>query len=240
MVAPLYAFVKSLPREDGGLKYNAQEAWDYLFQYMQKEDGTSYSLKGSSGIMHGYEKLKKTSEGIKARFDPEKFHGISTAKLDAIASNVYRDYIKNQSADSGALKEILSGIFADVKEGTDWNELQKKAYSAASEILREAVSVNDDLHMAYKAMSKILRETGISLSENGLGTLTGYDGLQDFRRKHFGKILFKQAKVDANSIRYFFCLLLFRHFCAIIETTAKPFIHRRPFYGLPHLFALQP
>lgn len=44
-VAQLYKFVKHIPREDGGLKYSADNANDYLFRYAKKDDGTKYSLK---------------------------------------------------------------------------------------------------------------------------------------------------------------------------------------------------
>ena len=49
-VAQLYDFVKHIPREDGGLKYTAQEARDYLFNYTQKEDGALYSMAGEGAL----------------------------------------------------------------------------------------------------------------------------------------------------------------------------------------------
>ena len=159
-VAHLYNFVKGVPRDDGGLKYTAREANDYLFRYTKKEDGNLYSLKSPDApVGQAISSAKTSIKQIPALF---KHSGVEFGKTNIdigggkfdLATNylaergtknmVFDPYNRGAQENKGTLSYLQSGKRADT--ATCANVLNVIAESAArtNVILEAAKAIKPD------------------------------------------------------------------------------------------------
>ena len=72
-ISQLYRFVKGVKREDGGIKYSAEEKNKYLFPYTKRKDGKLYSHKPSKKASYldiGYHYSESDLHIVQADYAP--------------------------------------------------------------------------------------------------------------------------------------------------------------------------
>ena len=161
-VAQLYKFVKSVPRDDGGLKYTAKEANDYLFTYTQKENGEQYSLKDSdymAAVKRGDTETaqKMVDEAAEAAMPSSKIRG-KDGKLMPVYHGTNDTFYKFDSSIKGGVNGTAEGFgiyTSDKPEVTEaYGDRQIKMYA---NITKPAAS--DKKTISAATLAKLIKDT---------------------------------------------------------------------------------
>lgn len=86
------------------------------------------------------------------------------------------------------LDEVYTYLANGDIEGTSWNEAYKRAYETAVSVLDAASELDDQLWQSYQSLRDYLRTTGIKVNKEDASGLMGYENLEDFRRRNFGRL----------------------------------------------------
>ena len=150
-----------------------------------------FSLKEQNDLLRQNAKLKEVNQELREQFKTTEFAKVDKKSLDQFTKKLLRDY--SSGADINETRTELDDLYTYLANGEDgqnpgWNEAYKRAYEVAVSILESATVVDDQMYRDYKALRERLRTVGITLDRQYSHDLIGYENLEDFRKRNFGRL----------------------------------------------------
>lgn len=182
-----------------------------------------FSMKEQKKMMRDNARLKEVNAALKAQLQTTKFAKVDPKALRSMARDLLKDY--DSDADIDDIQSDLDFLYTylanddpravpateaeslaalansqdEFSQPSKWNTAFRMAYDIARDIV-EAASVTDDtLWREYEGLRNYLRTTGISMDRRYDGDLVGYEGLNDFRKRNFGRIKIVNNGLDVNT-----------------------------------------
>ena len=161
-----------------------------------------YSLKEDDKLLRENAKLKEVNAALKEQFKLTKVAKVDKKSLDAFAKSILKDY--QSGADIVETRQKLDELFTYIANGEGgqapvWEDVWKRAYDTAAEILENASVLDDEMWQSYKGLRDTLRTTGVSLDKRYESDLGGYENLNEFRKANYGRILIKNDGIPVDS-----------------------------------------
>lgn len=177
---------KSLDR-DGFIKDSIARKEDVV----NADTQLSYSLKEKDDLLKENTQLKKVNEALREQFKRTVFARVDKRSLDKFTKQLLKDY--QSDADVEEICDALDDLYTYMANGEDgqsaaWNDLQERAYNVAVSVLKEAITVNDEIYRAYKGLRNRLRNYPISIDKRYDNDIQGYESINDFRKANFGMV----------------------------------------------------
>lgn len=150
-----------------------------------------FSLKGQNDMMRENAKLKETVDGLREQFKVTTFAQVDKKSLDRFTKQLLKDY--QSGAEINDTRDALNALYGYMAngengEGPVWNEVYKRAYETAQNILENASVLDDEMYQEYKALRDELRTRGMTLDRQFTSDLVGYESINDFRKAYMGRI----------------------------------------------------
>lgn len=150
-----------------------------------------FSLKGQNDMMRENAKLKETVDGLREQFKVTTFAQVDKKSLDRFTKKLLKDY--QSGAEINDTRDALNALYGYMAngengEGPVWNEVYKRAYETAQNILENASVLDDEMYQEYKALRDELRTRGMTLDRQFTSDLVGYESINDFRKAYMGRI----------------------------------------------------
>ena len=132
-ISQLYRFVKGLKRENGGIKYSADEKSEYLFPYTKRKDGTLYSDRPSQKASYAptfYSYMGKVVDEI---------------KLEKMSTGGVVPYLKGKGVKAEEIKWSGIEAFLEGKKSVAKAELQEFVAGSQLQIVEQMSGEDIDL-----------------------------------------------------------------------------------------------
>lgn len=150
-----------------------------------------FSLKKHNDLIRENAKLKETVDGLRDQFKVTTFAQVDKKSLDRFTKQLLKDY--HSGAEINDTRDALNALYGYMAngengEGPVWNEVYKRAYETAQNILENASVLDDEMYQEYKALRDELRTRGMTLDRQFTSDLVGYESISDFRKAYMGRI----------------------------------------------------
>lgn len=192
-------------------------------RFNSENDDIRFSLKDQSDIMRDNAKLKEVNAALREQFKTTKFAKVDQKELRAFARKLLKDYTSDADLDVTLGKldslytflanddpaavaatqeqalESLANSKDEFSQPSKWSTAYRMAYEIAEGVIQDASVLNDDMYVEYEDLRKRLRSTGLSISKEYEHDLPGYEDLNDFRKRNFGRIKMTKDGLDVNT-----------------------------------------
>ena len=154
-------------------------------------DDARFSLKEQENLQRENAKLKEVNTALREQFKTTKFAKVDKKALDKFTKRLLQDY--SSGADINDTRNALDDLFTYIANGEDgesaaWDVAYRRAWEVAQNIIEQSVEVDDTDYQETKAIRESVRKTGLTLPREYSSSLVGYDGINDFRKRNFGRI----------------------------------------------------
>lgn len=161
-----------------------------------------YSKKGDN-VLAEVNKLRQVNAALKEQFKRTNFASVDKQSLDRFAKDLLKHY--KSGADINETREALNDLYlymanGDGKNQPVWEEVLDRARAVAEGVLEGAVVVDDSMYQEYKDLRDYLRSTGMTIDPMYDKDLAGYESINDFRKKNFGRILMVKNGASVDSV----------------------------------------
>ena len=196
---------------------------DAIRQVFSQVGGSmQFSLKDQSDVMRDNAKLKAVNEALKEQFKTTKFAKVDQKELRKFARNLLKDYTSDADLDVTLGKldslytflanddpaatlatedqamESLENSWDEFSQPSKWSTAYRMAYNIAEDVIQDASVLNDDMYQEYDELRNYLRTVGISMNKYYEHDLAGYENLNDFRKRNFGRIKITKDGLDVS------------------------------------------
>ncbi len=167
-------------------------------------DGLNYSLKDNDDTAKtDTRELLDTIAQLKHEFEITKFAKADPKKLSEMVRSILKDY--SNKADSEAVMSAVDELYTYMANGEDgnppvWNEVYSRALDIASEIVENAVKVDDTAYREYADLRNYLRNVPMKYDVRHDGVPSGYSNFNEFRKKNFGRLRFSNDGLSVDSV----------------------------------------
>ena len=159
-------------------------------QFKHRND-KQFSLKDDGDLIAENARLKEANQILREQFKTTKLAKVDKKALNSFTRQLLKDW--QSGAEIDEVRNALDELYTYIANGEDgmapsWEDAYKRAYDTAVNIIEQSSVLDDQMYQDYKALRDRLRTVGISISPD-LGTsLPGYESLQEFRQRNFGRI----------------------------------------------------
>ena len=149
-----------------------------------------FSLKANRDLIKENAKLREVNQGLKDQLKTTEFAKVDKKAMDQFTKKLLKDYFSG--ADINEVREMLDDLYTYLANGENgevsWDEAQRRAYEAAVAVLESASVLDDEMWQSYKGLRDHLRTTPIRIDKQDSSSLIGYENLEDFRKRNFGRL----------------------------------------------------
>ena len=170
--------------------------------YSKSDNRIKFSLKENTDLQRENAKLKEVNAALREQFKTTNFAKVDPKELGKFARKLLKDYTSETDLDE--VQNDLDKLYTYLANGEDgntpaWDTAYRMAYKIAENVIRDASVLNDDMYTEYADLRHRLRTRGISLSKEYEHDIPGYEDLNDFRKRNFGRIKITKDGLDVNT-----------------------------------------
>ena len=137
------------------------------------------------------ENHKETVKALKQEFKDQlkvsKRITLSKKAIDKVAKGLLKDY--DSKADVTEVQNALNEFYNDMvnAEADGWDALYERVQDVASDMIKEAVVVDDTVYQEAKAMRDYFRKVTIKVNSEYKHDLGQYENINEFRKANLGR-----------------------------------------------------
>ena len=171
--------------------------------FSQVGGSMQFSLKEDADLQRENAKLKEVNATLREQFKTTKFAKVDKKELGKFARKLLKDY--SSEADLDEVLSDLDKLYTYLANGEDgntpaWNTAYRMAYEIAESVIQDASVLNDEMYREYEDLRIRMRTRGVSMNKFYEHDLAGYENLEDFRKRNFGRIKISKDATDVNTV----------------------------------------